>query len=93
MGEIEFDTDKDLIQPNASKNDRSPRLVVIILKCKLAKNEDQANYILVAIAAFFFIFSGYLFWQANHVPDYAILPDGTKISSEQYVEGLKTGKY
>jgi hypothetical protein len=90
---METSASKEPNKTDISKIDRELRLVEVVLKCKLAKNEEQALYLLTAIAAFFFIFSGYLFWQANHVPDYVILPSGTKISAEQYVEGLKTGKY
>ena len=95
MSDIEFDSDVESedFSRRIKKVRRQPVMVVFVIKCGLAKDDKQANTILVICAFIFFFLTGYIFWNSNHSSNEVILQDGTKITIEQYVQGLKSGEY
>ncbi len=65
---VEFNDESNQIsQRRSSENNRPPKLVTWLLKIGVAKNESQANYVLIGVAIVAFILSFYL-WGGFLVP-------------------------
>jgi hypothetical protein len=71
----------------------TPALVKFLLKRKWVKSEKQAAVVIVSLIALCVLLTAIVFYNLYHQSDKVILADGTVIAVEQYIEGLKSGKY
>lgn len=96
MSQIEFETDKkDLeMRPERILDDqKKPSLNSFLVNHDWAKDEKQANIILLSIVGIFLLSSFFIFWKQNRSSDIVTFPDGTKVTSSEYIKGLKSGLY
>jgi hypothetical protein len=71
----------------------TPALVSFLLNRKWVKSEKQAAVVIISLIAVCVLLTAVILFNLYHQSDKVILADGTVITVEQYIEGLKSGKY
>jgi hypothetical protein len=71
----------------------TPALVKFLLKRKWVKSEKQSAVVIVSLIAVCVLLTAIILFNLYHQSNKVILADGTVITVEQYIEGLKSGKY
>ena len=98
MSGVEFEEDNDFHIRSRSLMfgaPTTPTMVTFLLKRGWVKNEKQALYVLLFIAVLF-LGSAFGFYYQTNINSYDTLvnlKDGTQITVEEYIVGLKSGLY
>lgn len=70
----------------------SSGMIRFLLRNNLAKDERQANYILIGVILVTVIVTVFLLQRDNNSVDYVIGADGVQYSADEYIELLKDGR-
>lgn len=94
MSEVEFNEGEEFhVRSRALLGEPiTPTMITFLLKKGWVKNEKQALYVLLVFVGIFFALSGFILMRVNNSSaSFVNLPNGTKVTIDEYVEGLKSG--
>ncbi len=97
--QVIFEDENDngmLMQKRGSFGDPDASRSVIVnffIERKIVKNSNQANVMLVIFSILLLAASVYLYSSLNTKNDEVTLKNGTRITVEQYADGLRKGLY
>ena len=97
MSEVTFDEDQLGGMPRGTtspfRQEKYSKLVSFLISKEIVKNEQQAKVALLIFSILLFCASVWITSTGKHPAKDMRLPDGTRISPEKYIEGVKAGIY
>jgi hypothetical protein len=71
----------------------TPKMITFLIKRHVVKTELKALAILLLIIVFSTSTSLYLLWKTYYTSNIVTFTDGTQVTADEYIKGVKSGLY